>query len=139
MESNFFKELLVILQNVLYLAISSVIPVLVSYGVRYLKVKREEKLSKIENEYVKDTLEQATNIIFNVVDAVTQTYVDDLKKEGTFDLEKQKIALNKALTQVKSLMNEEVTDLIVEKYNDADEWIRSQIEAYIKNTKVTLK
>jgi hypothetical protein len=66
---------------------------------------------------------------------VAQTYVDDLKKSGTFDLDKQKEALNKALNQAKDLMNNDMTNLVVEKYNDLDSWIINTIESYIKSTK----
>jgi hypothetical protein len=124
-----------LLQDVLYLVITTGLPILLGYGVSYLKAKRDEKLQNIDNTYVKETLTEATEIIFNVVDTVAQTYVDDLKKDGSFDLDKQKEALQKALIQAKKLMNDDMTNLVVEKYNDLDEWIRSQIESYIKITK----
>lgn len=50
-------------------------------------------------------------------------------------MENQKEALEKALNQAKDLMNNDMTGLVVEKYNDLDGWIRNQIEAYIRATK----
>lgn len=125
------------LQDLLYVVITAVLPILVGYGVSYLKAKREEKLQKIDNTYVKTTIKDATDIILNVVDAVSQTYVDDLKKAGKFDETKQKEALDKAINQAKELINEDGTKLIIEKYNDLDTFIRNTIEAYIKSGKVT--
>lgn len=124
-----------ILQDLLYAVITAVLPILVGYFVSYMKAKREEKLQKINNTYVKTTIQDVTDIIFNVVDTVSQTYVDNLKKEGTFDESKQKEALNKAINQAKELINEDGTKLITEKYNDLDTFIRNTIEAYIKNSK----
>lgn len=124
-----------LLQTLLYAVITAGLPVLLVYGISLLKVKRDEKLQNIDNEYVKNIIIDATNIVLGVVDTVGQTYVDDLKKEGKFDTEKQKEALNKALSQAKNLMNDEMVTLVVDKYNDLDTWIRTQIESYIKNSK----
>lgn len=124
-----------LLQTLLYAVITAGLPVLLVYGISLLKVKRDEKLQNINNEYIKNIIVDATNIVLGVVDTVGQTYVDDLKKEGKFDAEKQKEALNKALSQAKNLMNDEMVTLVVDKYNDLDTWIRTQIESYIKNSK----
>jgi ribonuclease PH len=125
-----------LLETVLYAVITTGLPILLGYVISYLKSKTNEKLQKIDNTYVKETIAQATDIVISVVDTVGQTYVDDLKKNNSFDLDKQKEALNKAVEQVKELMNNDMTNLVVEKYNSFDSWIRSQIESYIKSTKV---
>lgn len=127
-----------LLETLLYAVITTGLPILLGYGISYLKTKRAEKLQTIDNTYVKETITQATDIIISVVDEVAMTYVDDLKKTGSFDLDKQKIALEKAVTQAKTLLNNDATNLVVEKYNDLDSWIRSQIESYIKSTKVVV-
>lgn len=124
-----------LLQTLIYAVITAGLPILLGYGISLLKVKRDEKLQNIDNEYVKNIIVDATNIVLGVVDTVGQTYVDDLKKKGKFDAEKQKEALNKALDQAKNLMNNEMVTLVVDKYNDLDTWIRTQIESYIKNSK----
>lgn len=127
-----WKELL---QTLLYAVITTGLPIILGYGVTYLKAKRDEKLQNIDNIYVNETITEVTDIIMSVVDTVAMTYVDDLKKVGAFDLDKQDEALHKAINQTKDLMNNDMTNLVVEKYNDLDGWIRSQIESYIKSTK----
>ena len=124
-----------LLETLLYAVITAGLPILLGYGVSYLKAKRDEKLQNIDNIYIENTLKEVTDIIFNTVDNVSQTYVDDLKKQGKFEVENQKEALEKALNQAKDLMNNDMTGLVVEKYNDLDGWIRNQIEAYIRATK----
>lgn len=123
------------LQTLLYAVITTVLPILVGYSISYLKAKRDEKLLNIDNTYVSETIKQATDLIMKVVDTVSQTYVEGLKKEGTFDEAKQKEALEKALNQAKELMNDDMANLVSDKYNDLDLWVRNIIEAYIKSTK----
>lgn len=123
------------LQTLLYTIITTALPIIVGYGVSYIRAKRDEKLLNIDNTYVSETIKETTDIIMRVVDAITQTYVDDLKKKGNFDATKQKEALEKAIEQAKNLMNDDMIDLVSDKYNDLDLWIRNTIEAYIKSTK----
>lgn len=123
------------LQNLLYVVITTLLPILVGYAVSYLKSKRDEKLQSIENTYVKETITQATDIITNTVQEVSQTFVDNLKKEGTFNPAKQEVALKKAITQSKELLSDDATNLVIEKYNDLDLFIKATIESYIKSTK----
>jgi hypothetical protein len=127
-----WKELI---ETLLYAVITTGLPILLTYSVSYLKAKRNEKLQNIENTYIKDTLIDATNIIINTVDAVSQTYVNDLKENGKFKTEEQNEALRKAINQTKELLSLDATNLIVEKYNDIDLYIRNTIESYIASTK----
>lgn len=124
-----------LLQTLLYTVITTILPIITAYIISFLKAKRDEKLQDINNEYIRNTLKDAMDIILDTVDTISQTFVDDLKKDGKFDKDKQKEALEKAINQAKKLMSEEVISLIIEKYNDLDEWIRTQIEAYIKAKK----
>lgn len=124
-----------LLQTLLYTVITTILPIITAYIISFLKAKRDEKLQDINNEYIRNTLKDAMDIILDTVDTISQTFVDDLKKDGKFDKDKQKEALEKAINQAKKLMSEEVISLIIEKYNDLDEWIRTQIEAYIKKAK----
>lgn len=124
-----------LLQTLLYTVITTILPIITAYIISFLKAKRDEKLQDINNEYIRNTLKDAMDIILDTVDTISQTFVDDLKKDGKFDKDKQKEALEKAINQAKKLMSEEVISLIIEKYNDLDEWIRTQIEAYIKKSK----
>lgn len=124
-----------LLETLIYAMITVGLPIVIGQTVGYIRVKRDKKVQSINNTYVANTLIEVTDIIFNVVDTVGQTYVDDLKRKGSFDKESQKEALEKALTQTKALMNEDMTGLVVEKYNDLDEWLRTQIESYIKSGK----
>lgn len=123
------------LQNLLYVVITTVLPILVGYGISYLKAKRDKELLNIDNTYIEETIIKATDIVLDTVDTVTQTYVDDLKKSGAFNEKEQKTALSKAINQAKELITLDTANLIVEQYNDLDTWIRNTIESYITKTK----
>ena len=125
----------VLLQNLLYVVITGVVPILATFLVKFIKTKIEEKIQVIDNTYVKETITEATTIITNCVQSVTQTYVDNMKKLGTFTVAEQKIALDKALTQAKELLTTDAVNLIADKYTDLDAFITTIIEAYIQSTK----
>lgn len=122
-------------QDLLYVVITAVVPILVGYFVSFLKAQRDKGLQEIDNTYVKTTFKEVTDIILKAVDTVSQTFVDNLKKEGSFDETKQKEALEKAINQAKDMINEEGVNLVLEKYGDLDAFIRLTIEAYIQSTK----
>ena len=124
-----FKE---IMENALYIIITTSLPIFLGYLIILIRVKKNELIQKIDNEFIKATIEDATDLIFDSVDKVSQTYVDQLKKDGVFDINKQKEALLLAITSAKDLMSEEMMVLLNDKYNDLDEWIIQKIEAYIK-------
>ena len=52
--------------------------------------------NKIDNEKTEKDLTGATTIVLDAVKCVFQTYVETLKKEGSFNKNAQLIALNKA-------------------------------------------
>lgn len=73
----------------------------------------------------------ATDIVMNAVRSVFQTYVETLKKNGTFDKESQKVALIKAKDDALAQMSDEIKDYITKNYGDLETWITTQIESTI--------
>lgn len=124
-----------ILKDIIYSIIVIVVPILSKHIISYIEAKREEKLEIIKNNEAESLISEALTIIESVVDKVSQTYVDKLKKEGVFSIDKQKEALSLAVNEVKLFMREDVEDLIIDTYNNLDEWIIVQIESYIKKSK----
>jgi uncharacterized protein YdaT len=62
---------------------------------------------------------------------VFQTYVDTLKKSGSFNKDAQDIALSKAKDTVLSQLTTEVKDYITTNFGDLNNWITNQIESSI--------
>ena len=85
----------------------------------------------VKNDKLKTILNSLNETVKNAVSEVYQTYVEALKKDGMFDAEKQKEALNKALEIIKTNLPTEALDWVKENYSDIDAYFRSLIEATI--------
>lgn len=90
---------------------------------------------KTKNDRLAQGVQRASDIVEQVVVAITQTYVDDLKKTGSFDGDAQKQALQMAKEAAAELISEEVQQLISENYNNFTDWLISAIEAAVAHSK----
>lgn len=117
-----------IIFNIISVVVTAVILPLISYaGTRLITWLN----AKIKDENAKQQLTVATDIVTNAVRSVFQTYVEALKKNGTFDKESQKVALIKAKDEALSQMSDEIKDYITKNYGDLQTWLTTQIEATI--------
>lgn len=85
----------------------------------------------VKNDKLKTILSSLNEVVKNAVSEVYQTYVEALKKDGMFDAEKQKEALNKALEIIKTNLPTDVMNWVKENYSDIDVYFKSLIEAAI--------
>lgn len=117
-----------ILFNILSVVVTAVILPLISFAgtklITWLNTKIKDENGKIQ-------LTVATTIVTNAVRSVFQTYVEALKKSGSFDAESQKIALTKAKDEALSQMSADVKEYITTNYGDLETWLTTQIEATI--------
>jgi hypothetical protein len=117
-----------IILNIISVVVTAVILPLISYaGARLITWLN----TKIKDENAKQQLTVATDIVTNAVRSVFQTYVEALKKNGTFDKESQKAALIKAKNDALAQMSDEIKDYITKNYGDLETWITTQIESTI--------
>lgn len=117
-----------IILNIISVVVTAVILPLISYaGARLITWLN----AKIKDENAKQQLTVATDIITNAVRSVFQTYVEALKKNGTFDKESQKVALIKAKNDALAQMSDEIKYYITKNYGDLETWITTQIESTI--------
>lgn len=117
-----------ILMNIISVVVTAVILPLISFAgtklIAWLNAKVKDENGKIQ-------LTVATTIVTNAVRSVFQTYVDTLKKNGTFDTESQKIALTKAKDEALAQMTDEIKEYITSTYGNLENWLTTQIEATI--------
>ena len=117
-----------ILINIISVVVTSIVLPLVSIaGAKLIQFIN----SKIKNNKAADLLTTATTIVINAVRSVFQTYVEALKKEGSFNKDAQVIALNKAKDIALTQMTDEVKDYLVTTYGSLDSWLDTNIEATI--------
>ena len=86
----------------------------------------------IKDDKIKAHVIELGNIVKNVVLEVTQTYVDKMRKAGTWDDETKKEALAMALTQCQALMSDELKTWVSDTYGDVTAYLKTLIEAQIK-------
>lgn len=121
-----------ILLNVLSVVVSAVVLPLISLiGAKLVSFIN----TKINNDKASNMMEEATNIVTNAVRSVFQTYVESLKKQGTFDKESQIYALEKAKSTALNQMSDEIKSYIKSNYGNINTWLSTQIEATISKLK----
>lgn len=121
-----------ILLNVLSVLLTAVILPLISIaGTQLIKFIN----SKIKNNELAKQLATATTIVTNAVRVVFQTYVDALKKSGSFDKEAQVEALTRAKNIALSQITEDTKSYIEDNYGDFNNWLTIQIESTIDSIK----
>ena len=115
-----------IIINIISVVVTSIVLPLISIaGAKLIQFIN----SKIKNNKAADLLTTATTIVINAVRSVFQTYVEALKKEGSFNKDAQIIALNKAKDIALTQMTDEVKDYLVTTYGSLDTWLDTNIEA----------
>lgn len=116
---------------VIVLILLPLIAYLLSVAVSYMKAKAEN----IQNQTVKDIVLDAIDTVEQSVLYVMQTYVDALKRGGTFTKEAQQAAFEKAAERARELITDEVKAMISATYGDFDKWLETRIEKEVRANK----
>lgn len=117
-----------VLINVLAIIITVIVlPLLTLAGIYLIKFIN----SKIGNSTAARLLTEVSTIVLNAVRSVFQTYVETLKKNGKFDAESQKVALQRAKEIALAQLDDEKKEFITKTFGDLEVWITTQIESSI--------
>lgn len=114
---------------------TAAIPVCAAFLVQFLRKKSEQIGAQIDNMELKELLDEVTDAVSAAVTYTSQTYVDALKKEGIFDVEAQKTALETSLKMAISLLSESARSALATIYGNLDDYLVSKIEAEVRNQK----
>lgn len=126
------------IQDVLYLIITGILPLLITYGVLFLKAKIKEQEKQLENDQLVKYIDAATDAISKAVLTVNQTYVDSLKKQGKFDEAAAKTAKQMAIDKAKALITENSKEAIETLYSDFEAYLNDAIEELVRENKFTV-
>ena len=118
--------------NIIWSAVGVIVTGLISWATTKLIALMN---SKIKDTQVKRWATDLTSIIMNSVLTVTQTYVDNLKKENAFTKEAQKEAFDKGLALFQNQLTPELKKYIEDNFGDIQVYLKTQIEAMIKSLK----
>lgn len=122
--------------NIILSAVSIVVTGLVGWGV---KAFTQWLNSKIQDQTAASHLTQITIIVTDAVQSIFQSFVDSLKKNGSFDAAAQQEAKNAALNIVTNQLTPELKKYIVDNYGDLMTWLNNKVESVIYELKATNK
>lgn len=129
------KDYLSVIEPIMYTVITVLLPVILAVVRDYLIEKNNELSNEISNDWIKQYYYMATDMVDEVVQSVSQTYVDTLKKNGTFTKEAQEEAKNIAIATLKTLIVGDIKDAVEKLYGDFNTWLDVEIEHYVNYRK----
>lgn len=112
------------LNDILYVVLTAAVPLVLRYLWQYCSVK-----------YADSKYSDAINAVFSAVEYVNQTFVDTLKKEGSFDENAKIRAFCNAKEAAMEIMSKSTLAWLEKTHADVDSWLTVQIEAAVKAVK----
>lgn len=101
----------------------------------YFKVKAGKLNSEVKNNEIQNALLLLNGAVENAVLFTKQTFVDNHKKNGTFDTAAQKTAYELTYAIAMATVTEETKKTLSSVINDLPKYINSLIEAKVHMTK----
>ena len=130
-----FSEML---NYVLYVVLTVILPVVAKYAVDLIKTKIKESniiADATKNEDLSKIVEGALSDVMDAVLYINQIYVDSLKSSGRFDKEAQEEAFNRAYAEAMNMISDEVKKVIEQLYGSFDKWLKLKIESSVNMAK----
>ena len=121
--------------TLLQAVIIAAVPVITTFLCDLIRTKRNEVKARAKSDAAKDLVDDALGAVETAVRVVSQTYVDELKKEDRFSAQNQEDALWQAYDIAVGLMTDEAQNYIGKHYNGMQDWLKAQIEAEVKKQK----
>ena len=103
--------------------------------IKFIKAKSAEASAKTSNETLQKYLGMLTDTVVTCVETTNQTYVDALKKAGSFDKDAQKEAFTMTYQAVLTILTEEAKDYLSEAVGDFETLLTNKIDAAVKESK----
>ena len=120
-----------ILYKVFEVAIIPILGAATIYLVTLINAKKDELLKKTKDETIQKYIKMLDKTITDCVLATNQTYVEALKKAGSFDLEAQKKAFELTYQAVMTILTDEAEVYLNEAIKDLNAYITNKIEAQV--------
>lgn len=108
--------------------------VLTKFVTAWIDAKTNQLKEKTKSETLKRYLDKAEDAISTAVAAISQTYVDALKKENAFSPENQTTAFKLAKDRALAIMGAETLTALKTELKSAEFeiWIDSKIEEFVR-------
>lgn len=120
-----------ILSQLFELVLIPLLGVLTAFFVKWLRAKEKEINNNLDNDIAEKYLTMVAETITDCVIATNQTYVESLKKAGSFDAEAQKAAFNKTYEAVIQVLSQDSKEYLTSIYGDLAAYLNTRIEAEV--------
>ena len=127
-----------IINYILYVVLTVILPVVATYVVNLIKAKIKESnviADTTQNENLTKIIENALSDVMDAVLYINQIYVDSLKSSGNFDNDAQKNAFNRAYAETMNMISDESKKVIEQVYGSFDKWLKMKIETSVNMAK----
>jgi hypothetical protein len=121
--------------QIIQVCVIPLLGILTKYLVDYLTAKRNEINSKTDNEIAQKYTNMIYQTVVDCVIATNQTYVDSLKKSGSFDEAAQKEAFNRTMNAIMTILSDDAKEYITEATGDLNIYLTQLIEAEVNKRK----
>ena len=108
---------------------------LTTFAIKFLNAKANEIKGKTNNERAQYYMDMILSTVTDCVIATNQTYVESLKKAGSFDTKAQKEAFQKTLDAVLAILTDDAKEYLIAATGDINVYLTSLIEAAVNSNK----
>ncbi len=120
------------MQDIILSIIALIITLLLTFISTKVSVFINEKVKTEKNQ---KAFQNLNLLVISTVKSTYQTYVESLKKDGLFDSNAQKEALNFIKDKILSQLSEDMKEYLFTNLIDLDEWTKTIIESTIYDLK----
>lgn len=124
------------LSELLLAVVTATVPVVSAFLVSFINKLRNQAVEQVEDAKRQSYITEIANAVSVAVAATSQTYVDALKTSGSFTVEAQKEAAQKALTACVAAISPAAQSFITSAYGDLAEYLTNRIEAEVRKQKL---
>lgn len=121
--------------QIIQVCVIPLLGILTKFLVDFLSAKRDELNSKTDNEIAQKYTNMIYQTVVDCVIATNQTYVDSLKKSGSFDEAAQKEAFNRTMNAIMVILSDDAKEYITEATGDLNTYLTQLIEAEVNKRK----
>ena len=125
-----------IVYQIFELCVIPLLGVLTAFAIQWIRSKTAEITLKNQRDEFDKYITMLGETICACVATTNQTYVDSLKKAGSFDAEAQKTAFNMTLTAVMNVLGEDAKEYLTAIYGDLTTYLTNLSEAEVRVQKV---
>lgn len=124
-----------IIVQILEVCLIPLLGVLTSFLIKFINSKANELKAKTANETAQKYIQMAADTVTMCVVATNQTYVESLKKQGSFDEIAQQIAFKETYEAVLQLLPGEAMKYLTEAFGDGKNYLTALIEKTVNENK----